>query len=219
MGLMLKAEQRSFVMIGGNPTGSQRVRSYSKYGDTITLRIPWMLFSNHLKYMDKSHPKSDKKTIGFLWFYPNDQLVICKIFSNHFLLLIFTVEDTRVRSPWMLDIVSVRQKCGPLSANQTWHWKKTSAFTRFSLVVWNMAVMTFHILGMSWSQLTKSIIFQRGEEKPPNSRWWSHYCRTFIYRGFPLAIFGSTGMDLFQHLNGSSQQKREFLHPRTSDNA
>ena len=124
MGLMLKAEQRSFVMIGGNPTGSQRVRSYSKYGDTITLRIPWMLFSNHLKYMDKSHPKSDKKTIGFLWFYPNDQLVICKIFSNHFLLLIFTVEDTRVRSPWMLDIVSVRQKCGPLSANQTWHWKK-----------------------------------------------------------------------------------------------
>ena len=75
--------------------------------------------------------------------------------------------------------------------------EKTSAFTRFSLVVWNMAVMTFHILGMSWSQLTKSIIFQRGEEKPPNSRWWSHYCRTFIYRGFPLAIFGSTGWICF----------------------
>ena len=30
------------------------------------------------------------------------------------------------------------------------------------LVVWNMNFMTFHIVGMSWSQLTNSIIFQRG---------------------------------------------------------
>ena len=30
------------------------------------------------------------------------------------------------------------------------------------LVVWNMNFMTFHILRMSWSQLTNSIIFQRG---------------------------------------------------------
>ena len=31
------------------------------------------------------------------------------------------------------------------------------------LVVWNMAFMTFDILGMSSSQLTNSIIFQRVE--------------------------------------------------------
>ena len=30
------------------------------------------------------------------------------------------------------------------------------------LVLWNMTFMTFHTLGMSSSQLTKSIIFQRG---------------------------------------------------------
>ena len=37
--------------------------------------------------------------------------------------------------------------------------------------VWNMNFMTFHILGMSSSQLTNSIIFQRGGEKPP-TRWF-----------------------------------------------
>jgi hypothetical protein len=38
-------------------------------------------------------------------------------------------------------------------------WFKTNLFW---LVVWNMNFMTFHILGMSSSQLTNSIIFQRG---------------------------------------------------------
>ena len=75
--------------------------------------------------MDKSHPKSVISK-GFIWFHPNDQLVISKIFSNHFFLLIFTVEDTRVRILWMLDIVSVRTKIVTLSANQTWHWKKNT---------------------------------------------------------------------------------------------
>ena len=37
------------------------------------------------------------------------------------------------------------------------------------LVVWNMAFMTFHILGMSSSQLTNSIIFQRGRAQPATS--------------------------------------------------
>ena len=34
---------------------------------------------------------------------------------------------------------------------------------------WNMAFMTFHILGMSSSQLTNSGIFQRGWLKPPTT--------------------------------------------------
>jgi len=37
------------------------------------------------------------------------------------------------------------------------------------LVVWN--IWFFHILGMSSSQLTKSIIFQRGRAQPP-TRWY-----------------------------------------------
>jgi hypothetical protein len=37
------------------------------------------------------------------------------------------------------------------------------------LMVWNMNFMTFHILGMSSSQLTNSIIFQRGRAPPPTS--------------------------------------------------
>ena len=37
------------------------------------------------------------------------------------------------------------------------------------LVVWNLNFMTFHILGISKSQLTNSIIFQRGRAQPPTS--------------------------------------------------
>ena len=37
------------------------------------------------------------------------------------------------------------------------------------LVVWNMNCMTFRILGISSSQLTNSIIFQRGRAQPPTS--------------------------------------------------
>ena len=35
------------------------------------------------------------------------------------------------------------------------------------LVVWNHGIWCFHILGISSSQLTKSIIFQRGRAQPP----------------------------------------------------
>ena len=37
------------------------------------------------------------------------------------------------------------------------------------LVVWNMKFMTFHILGISWSQLTFSPSFFRGVGQPPTS--------------------------------------------------
>ena len=37
------------------------------------------------------------------------------------------------------------------------------------LVVWNMTFMTFHILGISWSQLTFSPSFFRGVGQPPTS--------------------------------------------------
>ena len=41
------------------------------------------------------------------------------------------------------------------------------------LVVWNINVMTFHILGMSSSQLTNSIIFQRGIGSTTNQMCFS----------------------------------------------
>ena len=37
-------------------------------------------------------------------------------------------------------------------------------------MVWNMNFMTFHILGMSYSQQTKSHIFQRGGGKTTNQQ-------------------------------------------------
>ena len=45
------------------------------------------------------------------------------------------------------------------------------------LVVWNMVFMTFHILGMSSSQLT--ILF-RGVEKPPTSIYIYIYIYIYI---------------------------------------
>ena len=53
------------------------------------------------------------------------------------------------------------------------HHQPVKVLILFWLVVWNTALIfpfSWEILGMSSSQLTKSIIFQRGGEKPP-TRW------------------------------------------------
>ena len=47
--------------------------------------------------------------------------------------------------------------------------------------------MTFHILGMSSSQLTKSIIFQRSRLKPP-TRYI--YIYTYDYRDITIVFYG-----------------------------
>ena len=57
------------------------------------------------------------------------------------------------------------------------------------LVVWNMAFMTFQKqLGISSSQLTNSIIIQRGWLKPP-SRWRFHG-DTVGCRAVTMALYG-----------------------------
>ena len=57
-----------------------------------------------------------------------------------------------------------------------WFWFNTCFLTHIPiwLVVWNMAFMTFHILGISSSQLTNSIIFQRGRYTT-NQLFWDTY--------------------------------------------
>ena len=52
----------------------------------------------------------------------------------------------------------------PFSKWVAWIWMNL-----IWLVVWNMNFRTFHILGISSSQLTNSIIFQRGRAQPPTS--------------------------------------------------
>ena len=66
----------------------------------------------------------------------------------------------RVRPHMVLGRICMDQK---MEVSQNWGYPKQSSW----LVVWNMAFMTFHILGMSSSQLTNSY-FSEGV-KPPNN--------------------------------------------------
>ena len=62
------------------------------------------------------------------------------------------------------------------------HWDFFGIFTW--LVVWNMAFMTFHLLGISSSQLTFTHIFQRGGEKPPTI----HHQETGIFHEISMGL-------------------------------
>jgi len=54
-----------------------------------------------------------------------------------------------------------------MGIQQGYNQDKCDGYNENWLVVWNMNFMTFHILGMSSSQLTNSMIFQRGRAQPP----------------------------------------------------
>ena len=88
---------------------------------------------------------------------------------------------------------------GPKMGPTKWHFREswsTDRFWRFWstlfpdthiwLVVWNMFYFS-HILGMSSSQLTNSIIFQRGRAQPPSSHMFlglkppSPWCHTSLF--------------------------------------
>ena len=70
------------------------------------------------------------------------------------------------------------------------------------VVVWNMAVMTFHSVGnVRKSQLTKSMIFQRGRLKPPTSNAFLLKCLIFspltTCNLFIRSHFGTSLIDVF----------------------
>ena len=79
-----------------------------------------------------------------------------------------------------------------------WSWvisRETQQYTIIWLVVWNMNFI-FLILGMSWSQLTKSIIFQRGRlNHQPDNKLLPF--GDGLYH--PMMMFISKGLSYVEH--------------------
>ena len=68
---------------------------------------------------------------------------------------------------------------------------RTVESTWNALVVWSMAFMTFHILGMLSSQLTNSIIFQRGRAQPATSHDFGRFF-PWLQKGWEGSTLGWT---------------------------
>ena len=71
-------------------------------------------------------------------------------------------------------LLSVGNKDRPDYLNCSWFHGNFMGLILAWLVLWNMTGLFFHILGMSSSQLTNSMIFQRGRAQPPTSSFISH---------------------------------------------
>ena len=98
----------------------------------------------------------------------------------------------------------------------------TLTFMYIWLVVWNMNFMTFHILGMSSSQLTKSIIFQRdwnhqpaivtGVYKSPFSSW-IFPCKIVIFQ-FVMLNYQRVHVCTFMYIYAGSWVPTDWIRQR-----
>ena len=83
------------------------------------------------------------------------------------------------------------------------------------LVVWNMAEIFFHILRMSSSQLTNSIMFQRGRAQPPTT-WYSQWRRRNIFSCSRLGIQHVPSQKFRRALDDFPERHRHFFLRRFS---